>query len=103
MQVAIVSTDGMNVDEHFGRAARFLIYEVEGGTRLLLANRVSHPLSDGDTSHDFNPERFSQIAENLVGCEKVYCTKIGEKPSEELKKLGIEAVLYEGPIKGIGV
>ena len=103
MQIAIVSTDGMNVDEHFGRAERFLIYEIEGDRRLLLDSRALKPLSEGDKGHAFNPERFSDIAKSLSGCEKIYCTKIGEKPAEELKKLGIEPVVYSGPIEGIKV
>jgi nitrogen fixation protein NifX len=103
MQVAIISTDGSNVDEHFGRAKRFLICEIEGTNQTLLAIRLLAPYSDGDRNHQFNSERFAEVCDKLAGCERVYCTRIGDKPAEELQKLGIEPVIYEGPISRITV
>lgn len=103
MQVAIVSTDGINVDEHFGRAERFLIYEIEGENQILLAIRVVGPLSEGDRGHDFNRDNFAEIADKLSGCRRVYCTRIGEKPAAELRNLGIEPVVSDGPIARITV
>ncbi|MEN8142589.1 MAG: NifB/NifX family molybdenum-iron cluster-binding protein [Thermodesulfobacteriota bacterium] len=103
MQVAIVSTNGINVDEHFGRAERFLIYKISGDNQTLLAVKVSGQLSEGDRSHEFNGDKFSEIADILSGCERVYCTRIGEQPAEELKKIGIEPVIDEGPIEKITV
>lgn len=103
MQVAIVSTDGINVDDHFGRAERFLIYEISGKSQALLSIQIVKPLTDKDPSHDFNPGKFNGITDKLTGCERLYCTRIGERPLVELKKLGITAVIYEGPIEGIKV
>lgn len=101
MQVAIASSDARIVDEHFGKAERFLIYEIEVGFQTLIAIRVMTPYSDGNPDHDFNRARFAEVAEKLAGCERLYCCKIGEKPAEELRKLGIEPVVYSGPIAGI--
>ena len=101
MQVAIASSDARTVDGHFGKAGRFLIYEIEVGFQTLLAIRVVTPYSDGDQSHDFNRARFDEVAGKLAGCKRLYCAKIGEKPAEELRKLGIEPVVCSGPIAGI--
>jgi predicted Fe-Mo cluster-binding NifX family protein len=103
MQVAIVSTDGINVDDHFGRAERFLIYEISGNSQALTAIKIAAPLSDGDPDHKFNPDRFSEITAKLTGCERLYCTRIGDRPAAELKRLGIESVIYAGQIKSITV
>jgi predicted Fe-Mo cluster-binding NifX family protein len=103
MQVAIVSTDASNVDDHFGRAERFLIYEINGDSQALVGIKVVRPLSEGDKSHDFNPGRFAEIAGQLVGCERVYCIRIGDRPAGELRKVGIEPVIYRGAISGITV
>ena len=103
MQVAIVSTDGINVDDHFGRAERFLIYEINGKSQTLLSIKIVNPLTDNDPGHDFNPGKFDGITDKLTGCERMYCTRIGERPYAELKKLGIAAVIYEGQIEGIEV
>jgi len=103
MQVAIASTDGSNVDEHFGKADRFLIYEINGSNQSLVGIKVVTPYSDGNKGHDFNRSRFNSVASLLRGCEQLYCTRIGNEPADELKKLGIEPVLYEGPIENITI
>lgn len=103
MQVAIVSTDGINVDDHFGRAERFLIYEISGNSQALLSIQIVKPLTNNDPGHDFNPGKFNGITDKLTGCERIYCTRIGVKPEQELKKLGIESVIFKGPIESITV
>lgn len=101
MRIAIVSTDGVNVDEHFGKATRFLIYEIEPGSQKLLDTRGVTPLSVNDPKHPFDQDRFGAILQALQGCERVYCTKIGERPAAELKKNGIEPVIYDGLISDL--
>ena len=101
MQIAIVSTDGKNVNDHFGKAERFLIYEITDSHMTKLAERKVAPFSSGDSSHRFNSARFEPVAEALAGCAEVYITKIGEKPRRELEKRGITPVIYEGAIDAI--
>ena len=103
MQVAIVSSDGINVDDHFGRAERFLIYEINGNSQALIAIKVVTPLSDGDPGHGFNPDKFAGVTDKLTDCARVYCGRIGDRPAAELKKLGIESVIYAGSIADIKI
>jgi len=101
MVIAIVSKDGVHVDDHFGRAERFLIYGIEGDKQTLLRVENVQPLSENDPDHAFNPDRFSPLLDALEGCARVYCTKIGERPAAELRKAGIEPVVSFGPIADI--
>jgi predicted Fe-Mo cluster-binding NifX family protein len=101
MQIAIVSSDGVNVNDHFGKAERFLIYEMAPQGLTLTGERKVNPLSTGDQSHQFDAARFNSVAEGLAGCQRVYCTRIGDRPRQELAKLGITAVIYEGAIAAI--
>jgi predicted Fe-Mo cluster-binding NifX family protein len=103
MQVAIVSTDGINVNEHFGRADRFLIYEIDSTHSTLLAAPKAEPLSVGDPDHPFDKARFDAVLKALSGCKRVYCTRIGERPTAELKKNGIEPVIFQGSITEINI
>jgi predicted Fe-Mo cluster-binding NifX family protein len=96
-RIAVVSKDGVNVDEHFGQARRFLIYDC-GDTVRLVEERQAEPLSVGDTHHPFDPQKFGRIADLLKDCIKVYVMKIGEAPANKLKESGIEPVIYAGPI-----
>lgn len=103
MQIAIVSTDGKQVNDHFGKASRFLIYEAGPDGLSKTGEQQAPPLSTGDKSHPFDPDRFGEVAAALKGCERVYCTRIGDRPKEELGKLGITAVVYDGKISDIRV
>jgi predicted Fe-Mo cluster-binding NifX family protein len=99
-RIAAVSTDGRHVDEHFGKADRFLIFDLDD-QMTLVAERPTAALSVGDPDHGFDPDKFGRIAELLTDCSKVYVTKIGTVPADKLKALGIEPVIYRGAIADI--
>ena len=100
-RIAVVSIDGLNVDDHFGRANRFLIYDLDDQIALV-EERSTETLSVGDPNHSFDPDKFGRIAALLKDCCKVYMTQIGEVPAAKLKALGIEPVVYKGTISNIG-
>jgi len=96
-RIAAVSTDGRNVDQHFGKADRFLIYDLDD-QMTLVEERPTETLSVGDPDHPFDPDKFGRIAALLKDCSKVYVTQIGELPAARLDALGIEPVVYRGAI-----
>ena len=100
LRIAIVSTDGTNVNDHFGMAKRFLVYDCNDETTLV-EERPTESLSVGDPDHTFDAEKFGRIAALLKDCSKIYVTQIGEVPASKLKELGNEPVIYEGPIANI--
>ena len=100
-RIAVVSTDGFNVDDHFGKANRFLIYDMEGQITPV-EERPAETLSVDDPDHVFDPDKFFRIAALLKDCGKVYMTRIGAVPAAKLKVLGIEPVIYKGAIADIG-
>ena len=97
---AVVSKDGVNVDEHFGKAGRFLIFDLDDQLRLA-DFRPSETLSTGDPDHPFDPDKFERVSDLLKDCSKVYVTRIGDKPAAKLRELGIEPVIYSGTISDI--
>ena len=99
-RIAVVTTDGANVNDHFGKAERFLIYDLND-KMIFVEERPTVTYSVGDPDHYFDPERFAQVSGLLKDCSKVYVTKIGEVPSAKLKEMGIEPVIYEGSIAKI--
>ena len=100
LRIAVVSTDGTNVNDHFGMAKRFLVYDCNDETTLV-EERPTESLSVGDPDHPFDAEKFGRIAALLKDCSKIYVTQIGEVPASKLKELGIEPVIHEGPIANI--
>lgn len=100
-RIAVVSTDGLDVDDHFGRANRFLIYDLDD-QMTPVEERAVETLSVGDPDHPFDPDKFGRIAALLRDCCKVYVTRIGDVPAAKLKELGIEPMVYNGAIADIG-
>ena len=100
LRIAVVSTDGTNVNDHFGMAKRFLIYDCNDKITFV-EERPTETYSVGDLEHTFDPERFGLVSALLKDCSKIYVTQIGEVPASKLKELGIEPVIYEGPIANI--
>ena len=100
LRIAVVSTDGKNVDDHFGKAVRFLIYDLNDKVAFV-EDRPTEKYSVGDPDHDFDPVKFDKVTGVIKDCAKIYITRIGEVPEAELKKIGIEPVIYSGPINNI--
>ena len=101
MKIAVVSTDGVTVNDHFGKASRFLIHEMSESGPKLVEERACEPLSTGDPDHPFDEVKFSQIMAALEGCKKVFMTRIGDMPAAKLREKGVEPILYEGPIASL--
>ena len=103
MKIAVATTDGLTVNEHFGRAKRFSIYNASPPMFDLLTEKEVEPYAAGQKDHAFDETRFQEIAEVLKGCEKIYITKIGDEPADALKVMGIEPVVYSGAIRDIEI
>jgi predicted Fe-Mo cluster-binding NifX family protein len=101
MQIAVASSKKGEVDRHFGNTDSFSIYEIKSGKLHLLNCIGVTPYSSGVKEHDFDQGKFDSIFSVLKGCERLYCTKIGEKPKEELRNRGIEVYSYTGLVEHI--
>jgi nitrogen fixation protein NifX len=95
MKVAFASTRGTTVDEHFGRAGAFAIYDItpEGATFLEL-RRVSD--SDLDTEvvvtrgmGDLHDAAVAAKIEKLADAKIVYFTEIGGPSAAKLVRRGV--------------
>lgn len=99
MQIAIASTDGKTVNSHFGHADTFYIYKQSDSSLEFIEKRAATPYAANNPKHSFNEESFNRTVVALSECSKVLCTKIGDKPKEELGKRGIEVIIYTGAIE----
>lgn len=99
MLIAVASKSGTEVDQHFGHAERFLIYEVADGQPLLVREVPVEKFCSFDPDEPMRHSKFDLIAEAIDGCRAVVTAQIGEYPRQELEKHGIVAISQEGPIK----
>lgn len=95
MRIAITTTDGVTVNEHFGKASSFYIYDIADGVLKAIEKRAVEPYcetSEGEVinpDHEFSADRFSLVYEKIKDCEVLYTQRIGDAPKAKLKGLGI--------------
>jgi nitrogen fixation protein NifX len=94
-KVAVASTDGIMINEHFGRSKEFLIYEVdEDGTYKFLERREN-------TTHESNghDQTIQTTAQLLADVEVVLVKQIGPGAEQELRSKGVIALPVNSTIE----
>ena len=99
MLIAVASRDGKEINQHFGHAERFLIFDVEGAEVTLVDEKKVERYCTYDQDHPLRAPLLKAIAETLGGCRAVICAQIGQAPQIEIERLGIETFVADGPIK----
>ncbi len=92
--LAVASSNGMDINLHLGQAGTFLIYGPrEDGLACLLETRMAPA-----NSHD---NRWLALADTLPDCFAVLASHAGDTPRKQLSHCGIEVLLLEEQIEGI--
>lgn len=125
MLVAVTSTDGTIIDQHFGKAERFLVYEVGTGEAQLVSEVKADPYcgwsaqllsastpeeaqatidkmqecADAVPAHSMMPDKLASIARALANCRIIVTAMIGEAPREEMERLGFDIYTMTGPLQ----
>lgn len=99
MLIAVTSKSKHQVDQHFGHAERFLIYDYGSGNPQPMTEVVVEKYCSADPEHSFHESRFKAITEALDGCKALVTEMIGELPKQELVKAGIKPVISSGLIE----
>jgi len=73
-RIAAASTDGKTINEHFGKAASFLIYDIGKESRTFVEKRSVTPLN---CESDHTEESLASNIEALKDCTAVVVVKIG--------------------------
>jgi Uncharacterized conserved protein len=87
-KVAITTSDGKVINQHFGRCPEFTIAEVDGNTGewSFVEKRPVEPVCR-DFSHD--DEHIDRVAALLSDCPYLLTCRIGTYPSGVLQSYGI--------------
>jgi predicted Fe-Mo cluster-binding NifX family protein len=99
MLIAVASKDGKDINQHFGHAERFLIYDVDGSEVRLVDEKKVERYCSYDADHPLRSHILKAIAEALAGCRAVVCAQIGQAPQQEMEMLGFDTFVAEGAIK----
>ncbi len=99
MRIAVASKSGTAVDQHFGHAEAFLIYDYQDDNTELLCTIEVDKYCAFDPDNPFRHKQFGGILSALEGCRAVVTAQIGELPRKELIKAGIVPVTTQAEIK----
>lgn len=87
--VAIATEGGGRVNQHFGHATEFQIFEVSSRQAVFVGHRRVDLYCQGGYGED---EQLPSIVNAINDCHAVLVAKIGACPRDELKAAGIEPV-----------
>jgi nitrogen fixation protein NifB len=87
--VAVATKGGGRINEHFGHAKEFQIYELSaGGAKFVGHRRVDHYCKGGYGDED----SLETVLRAINDCTAVFVAKVGGCPKDTLKQAGIDPV-----------
>jgi nitrogen fixation protein NifX len=87
LKVAFASTDRVRVNQHFGAAEGFVIYELASGKATLVGvGEFAEEAMDG------NEDKLTAKVDFLEGCAAVYVMAIGASAIKKLMAKGIQPI-----------
>ena len=90
--IAVASSDGIVVNNHFGRASTFYVYEIKEEEIRFIQIRNVEPVCNGG-NHDEN--KLKKNLSNFIDCRYLLVSRIGNGALQVAESYGIE--VYEVP------
>lgn len=87
VRIAFASADRRTVDQHFGAAEAFIVYELSGHDARLVEAVEFH---DSDTGMDGHEGKLAAKIAILAGCAAVYCNAVGASAIKQLLAAGVQ-------------
>jgi len=93
-KIAVTSKYGKLVDQHFGHASKFIIYQGDGQDFKIVENRSVEKFCSGMEECDSGEVQRDNIINPLQDCDAVLTMRIGHHAKERLNKKEIYSVEY---------
>ncbi|MDD4867740.1 MAG: nitrogenase cofactor biosynthesis protein NifB, partial [Mycobacterium sp.] len=90
--VAVATKGGGVVNQHFGHADEFWVYEAAPGWAKLVQTRSVERFCNGPSECGEEESVLQKTVRMLGDCQAVLCSKIGPEPRDVLADAGIEAI-----------
>jgi nitrogen fixation protein NifX len=94
MKIAFATTDGNNIDEHFGRAGAFAVYELSTTGHHFVelrkfAEGIDTEITGTREMGQVHEDKVQTKVDRLSDCKLIYFTEIGGPSAARLVKKGI--------------
>lgn len=94
VKIAVASSDGYTVNQHFGRADKFFIYTADEETgEIVDENERIETSFCQDGAH--NVDLMAKTLDELGDCQYLLVSRIGQRARNEVERRGME--VYEIP------
>ncbi|MDO6388053.1 nitrogenase cofactor biosynthesis protein NifB [Uliginosibacterium sp. 31-12] len=90
VQMAVASSGQDLVNQHFGHAREFLIYEASSAGVRFLGSRRAAQYCGGESECGEAENTLARTIATLADCEVVLCSRIGFEPWSKLEAAGIQ-------------
>jgi len=87
--MAVATKGGGVINEHFGHASEFLVYEASASGVRFIGHRKTVPYCEGGDTCGDGESALDRTLRELAGCEAVLCAKVGYEPWGPLEAAGI--------------
>jgi nitrogen fixation protein NifX len=103
MKVAFATTDNINVNEHFGRAGSFAVYDMtDEGYRFVeirkFADGMDRTVMDSRDTGPLHDSAVQSKVDCLADCKLIYLTEIGGPSAARLVQKGIMPMKVKEPV-----
>ena len=107
MKVAVITDDGHEISQHFGRASHFLVLTIEDGkvTQREMRDKLGHAHFGGEEhhaehgqAHGFGPQahdRHLRMSESIADCEVLLCGGMGRGAFQSIQARGIRPIVTD--------
>jgi len=92
-KIAVATADGARVDQHFGHAEAFRVYESDGRSIKLVALRRVGTYCQGPSDCDDEEDALPKLINRLEDCAAVLAVRIGRPPWLALEAAGVQPVV----------
>lgn len=94
--IAVASSDGIVVNNHFGKARTFYIYEEKDDKITYVEKREVEPVCNGGNHDD---DRLQENLEKFTDCKYLLVSRIGYGAAAAVQSYGIDTYELPGMIE----
>jgi predicted Fe-Mo cluster-binding NifX family protein len=100
-RVAVASTDGKVINQHFGHADRFHIFDIDDSGFRYVESRSAVPFCAGGSHESRTDGEVLDLLTALRDCRAVLVSRIGGGAVDMLDANGIDSIEAKGEIEDV--
>jgi nitrogen fixation protein NifB len=98
-RVAVASSDGKNVDQHFGQTKEFRLFEVGEGKIIAAGTIRTDPFLEESMFGPAHKTKIERMVAALVGSDIILTSGFGERAEAEIRARGMHPYRKDGPLE----